>query len=234
MKTITICGLTASWVSTLNRRLMLIVIVLVLSASFSNGDVSAQNLAWTPQQRINGVGSSNGASLAVFANRLFAAWKGVPGDNRMFWSSFDGRGWSPQQPGVGGGTSNGPSLAVFNGRLFAAWKGVPGDNRMFWSSFDGRGWSPQQPGVGGGTSNGPSLAVFNGRLFAIWKGMNNDPGIYYSSLVPATAPPSTCAHCNDGSCQCGNKTGGELCASHGGQDPAVGCIQEPGPNDGNL
>ena len=99
---------------------MWIVIVLVLCTSFWNSDVSAQNLAWAPQQRINGVGSSNGPYLAVFANRLFAIWKGVPGDNRMFWSSFDGTGWSPQQPGVGGGTSNGPSLAIFNGRLFAA------------------------------------------------------------------------------------------------------------------
>ena len=39
-------------------------------------------------------------------------------------------------------------------------------------------------------------------------------------------PLFTCAHCNDGSCQCGNQTGPQLCANHGGDDPSIGCQQQ--------
>ena len=41
------------------------------------------------------------------------------------------------------------------------------------------------------------------------------------------APTNTCAHCNDGSCQCGFGTPDGLCAAHGGNDPSIGCIQQP-------
>ena len=33
----------------------------------------------------------------------------------------------------------------------------------------------------------------------------------------------SCAHCNDGSCQCGFGTPAELCADHRGDDPKIGC-----------
>jgi len=47
-------------------------------------------------------------------------------------------------------------------------------------------------------------------------------------LEACTRPrPSTCAHCNDGSCQCGAGTPDELCANHNGNDPTIGCIQQP-------
>jgi hypothetical protein len=107
-------------------------ILFFASSLMISGTATAQ---WSEQQPGIGGGTSNGPSLAVFNGRLYAAWKGVPGDERMFWSSFDGTNWSTQQPGIGGGTSNGPSLAVFNGPLYAAWKGVDNDTRMFWSNF---------------------------------------------------------------------------------------------------
>ena len=39
--------------------------------------------------------------------------------------------------------------------------------------------------------------------------------------------PQNCAHCNDGSCQCGGQSGDQLCAGHGGNDPSIGCTQQP-------
>jgi len=39
--------------------------------------------------------------------------------------------------------------------------------------------------------------------------------------------PTTCAHCNDGSCQCGSGTPDQLCANHGANDPSIGCRQIP-------
>ena len=90
MRMLTICRLTASWASAFDRRLVSrAFIALVLCTSFWGSGVSAQNLAWAPQQRINGVLSSNGPSLAVFANRLFAAWKGANGDQGIYWSSAE-------------------------------------------------------------------------------------------------------------------------------------------------
>ncbi|WP_155631735.1 hypothetical protein [Burkholderia stagnalis] len=98
--------------------------------------------SWSPQQEGIGGGTAVGPSLAVYAvglppadDRLFAAWRGVEGDQRMFWSMFDGYTWSPQQEGVGGGTAVRPALAAFGGKLYAAWKGVSHDDRMFWSTI---------------------------------------------------------------------------------------------------
>ncbi|HEY6886814.1 MAG TPA: C1 family peptidase [Solirubrobacter sp.] len=138
--------------------------------------------AWAPQQRIPGVGSSVGPTVAVFNGRLYAAWKGMGTDQGIYWSSFDGHAWAAQQRIGGVATSVGPSLAVFNGRLYAAWKGMNTDQGIYWSSFDGHGWAAQQRIGGVATSVGPSLSVFNNRLYAAWKGMNNDQGIWWSSF----------------------------------------------------
>ena len=158
-----------------------------VSVSIQNIDASSGTATvvvggFFPQQVGIGGGTSVGPKLAVFQNRLYAAWKGVDSDQRMFWSSFDGTSWAPQQVGIGGGTSEGPSLAVFQNRLYAAWKGVGGDQRMFWSSFDGNSWAPQQVGIGGGTSVGPSLAVFQNRIYAAWKGVDTDQRMFWSSF----------------------------------------------------
>jgi hypothetical protein len=49
---------------------------------------SFDGTSWSDQLQGVGGGTSNGPSLAVFNGRLFAAWKGVTGDERMFFSSF--------------------------------------------------------------------------------------------------------------------------------------------------
>lgn len=47
------------------------------------------------------------------------------------------------------------------------------------------------------------------------------------NLTPLTrSQPQNCAHCNDGSCQCGSGSGDQLCANHGGNDPSIGCTQQ--------
>ena len=40
------------------------------------------------------------------------------------------------------------------------------------------------------------------------------------------APSFTCGACNDGSCQCGVGTPDSLCASHRGNNPTLGCVQQ--------
>ena len=164
----------------------------VLTALISllwTSSASCQQSLWTPQQGGIGGGSVSGPSLTVFQSRLYAVWNGANGDQRMFWSSFDGQTWAPQQVGIGGGSSGRPSLAVFQNRLYAAWKGANGDQRMFWSSFDGHTWAPQQVGIGGGSTSGPSLAVFQNRLYAAWNGANGDQHMFWSSFDGQTWAP---------------------------------------------
>jgi hypothetical protein len=156
---------------------------------------------WAPQKNIAGVGSSVGPSLAVFKDRLYAAWRGAADNQGIWWSStLDGINWAPQQNIAGVGSSVGPSLAVFKDRLYAAWRGA-GDNQGIWwsstldgqnwsSSLDGKNWAPQQNISGVGSSVGPSLAVFHDRLYAAWRGAGDNQGIWWSSASSLPPPPT--------------------------------------------
>jgi hypothetical protein len=142
----------------------------------------APGSSWIPQTPGIGGGTSHSPALATYRDRLFAAWKGEGGDERMFWSSFDGSNWAQQTQGIGGATSHAPALAVYRDRLFAAWKGEGNDERMFWSSFDGSNWTQQTPGIGGGTSHSPALATYQDRLFAAWRGGGGDERMFWSNF----------------------------------------------------
>ena len=65
--------------------------------------------------QLQGLVSNNG--------RLYAAWKGVPGDERIYYSVWNGNAPSSPDTSMGGVTSTGPSLTAFNGAVFATWKG---------------------------------------------------------------------------------------------------------------
>jgi hypothetical protein len=92
--------------------------------------------SWAPQQRIAGVGTSHGPSLAQVSSRLFAAWKAYGNDGGIWWSTFDGSNpqqpWAPQQHVEGVGTSVGPSITDFRGSLFGAWKGYGDDTGIYY------------------------------------------------------------------------------------------------------
>lgn len=129
-------------------------------------------------------------TLCEYNGYLYALWKGMTGDERMFYSRFDGTHWTDQQP-FAGSTSVGPSAATYGGRLFVAWKGQRDDQRLFWLQIDGERWYDQAPiGASFNSSHGPSLSAFGGRLYAAWKGMFDDQTIWSASTNNAgwTAP----------------------------------------------
>jgi hypothetical protein len=148
------------------------------------------------------VATDTGPSLAVFsppnseAPLLYAAWKGSGGDERIWYSSFDGTSWAPQQSLPDPiRTSTRPSLTVLpwtvfsNPVLYAAWKGGDGDERIWYSSFDGTSWASQEPLPSPiASSVGPSLAAYTPpdsegtQVYAAWKGSDDDERIWYSSL----------------------------------------------------
>lgn len=130
--------------------------------------------------------------LCAFNNRLYAAWKGEVGDDRLFFATFDGSNWQPGNVHIPGNSSVGPSLASPNpSALYAAWKGEhgDGDQRLFYSSFNGSSWSPQVQIAGVASSIGPALGVWNGVLYAAWKGEEGDTKIYWSQLNGSTWSP---------------------------------------------
>jgi hypothetical protein len=154
---------------------------------------SSDGIQWSPQERIDGVGSSDGPSLTTFhpprpdgsvRPGLFMAWKGVSGDANIYWATnVDPQGWGAQQRINGVGTSSRPAVVEFNNQMVMAWKGVSGDAGIYWSRLNGGSWSPQQRITGRGTSHGPALVVFQGQLHMYWKGVEDDDNVYHAVLV---------------------------------------------------
>ena len=139
--------------------------------------------------------------LCEFHNLLFAAFKGKPGDDQLYYGYWDGSGWSSRYKiefSNGSAKSNvGVALTVFNNQLYAALKGAS-DTLLWFSSatFDSQTqslvWQPQAriqtPASGAPefrSSTGPSLAVYNNQLYALYQGATSD-GLYYTSMTAST------------------------------------------------
>ncbi|MCM3763742.1 matrixin family metalloprotease [Neobacillus niacini] len=144
------------------------------------------NNIWTPQKKIDGIGSSDSPALETIkldsnSSGLFMAWKGVRDDQGLYYATKRIGGWTPQKRIAGVGSSNRPALANFGG-IRMAWKGVRNDQGIYWSTFTGEGWTPQQQIRGVGTSASPALVAFRNRLYMFWKGVEGDRNVYYSWL----------------------------------------------------
>jgi hypothetical protein len=120
-------------------------------------------------------------SISNHSGSLFAAWKGEVGDDRLFYSRFNGTMWSPATT-IGGNSSVGPALAGLGNSLFAAWKGEHSDERLFFTKLIGDTWAPQELISGAASSVGPSLSNFGTRLYAAWKGSGSDQSLWYASF----------------------------------------------------
>ena len=114
---------------------------------------------------------------------LYMAWKGIPDDVGIYWSSaVTGFDWLPQGKVPGVGTSTKPALAAFKGLIYMAWRGFGDNSGIYWSvSADGINWAAQSKVPGVGTSQRPGLAALSGRLYLVWKGADSDTGIWWSS-----------------------------------------------------
>ena len=58
-----------------------------------------------------------------------------------------------------------------------------------------------------------------------YKGTLSGAGGGTQISMAITDAPYECAHCNDGSCQCGYMDANDLCSAHKGNNPNVGCSQ---------
>jgi hypothetical protein len=123
-----------------------------------------------------------------FRTGLLMAWKGVAGDQGIYYAFNPGpAGWSGQRRVPGAGTNARPAVVEYNGTPWMAWKGVDGDSGLYWSRFVNGDWLPQQRVTGVGTSDAPALVVYNNFLYMFWKGVRGDSGIYFTRIGSAPA-----------------------------------------------
>lgn len=128
----------------------------------------ARTHSWSAQANVPGVGTSDTPVMAgepTFVgepDRILLAWKGVPGDERVFQSMGSSGAWSAQteQPAIH--TTSHPAL-IGNGAgsMWQAWRDA--DGRIMWSEGDeGFTWSTAQTVAGVGSSHAPALSLFAG------------------------------------------------------------------------
>jgi hypothetical protein len=119
--------------------------------------------------------------LVSHGGYLYAAWKGEPDDDRIFFSSWNGKDKWDGATTTGGNTSAGPSLGVLSGSVYAAWKGEWSDPRIFFAKFDGTKWEVQQQIPGVYSDTGPALGSIGAKLVAAWKSVF-DQNLYYATF----------------------------------------------------
>jgi len=155
---------------------------------------SGDGVTWSAQEKIEGIGSSDGPALATFRPPspdgfphvgLFMAWKGIADDHNVYWAMNLNLEGFAEQHRIDVGTSARPALVEYNGQMVLAWKGVPGDSGIYWSKLDPiqLTWSPQQQIAGRGTSHAPAMVVFNGQLHMFWKGIGSDDNVFHAILI---------------------------------------------------
>jgi hypothetical protein len=127
---------------------------------------------------LQGLLSNNGS--------LYAAWKAEPDDDRLLYSSWNGKAndkWTPAAPMGGtvtGNSSAGPSLGSRKGSLYAAWKGEWSDPRLFYAKYDGTNWENQKQIPNVYSDEGPALCSLGTNLIAAWKNIF-DQKLYFAS-----------------------------------------------------
>jgi hypothetical protein len=126
--------------------------------------------------------------LCSYDSNLYAAWKGEVGDDRLFYSVFNGTSWTGANT-IPGNSGVGPSLAATSGGVIvAAWRGENLDSRLFFATYpvSTQKWSLQTQIPNVSSIIGPSLTAIDNTVYAAWIGIDNDQSMYFASLDPAT------------------------------------------------
>jgi hypothetical protein len=150
-------------------------------AAAGNGFV----LAWKPDNGVQIMGATTGGvtkpmhpqdggmltsdapALCNRAGDFLMAWKGVPGDERIFWSrSRDGLNWETPREAIplGGGirTIAGPAITAWRLGFVMVWRGVNGDQGLWWSTLglndpSGRWSTPARVSLADNSNSSPTL-----------------------------------------------------------------------------
>ncbi len=134
-----------------------------------------------PQRQLGGTTASV-PQLVAFGDKLLAIWRGIIGDQELWFSiNRGGTEWDTPQTIPNKGSNLGVGLAVFQGQVIMAYPGIDDDQTIYWAhSDDGENWSDQRPIVGIGTYNPPTLTTWRNRLYMIYSGIKNDESVYWT------------------------------------------------------
>jgi hypothetical protein len=142
---------------------------------------------WSAEQVIAGVGSAANPVMAadVSGNAVYMFWRGVHGDQGIYWSVLRDGAWAAQQNLPGEASSTGPAATWFHDRIYLAWKGPDADTNVYLRSFASGTWSPRQQIPGAATVASPAIAAMGDSLVAAWRGAG-DEGIWIAGFDGAT------------------------------------------------
>jgi hypothetical protein len=121
--------------------------------------------------------------LVTLNGVLYAAFKGEPNDDRIFYSTWNGSGKWSSAGTIGGNTSAGPSLGLFDDVLYATWKGEWSDPQLYVSKYNGSAWESQIQIPNAYSDTGPALCQLGGtgtKRIAAWKNVF-DQTLYYAT-----------------------------------------------------
>jgi hypothetical protein len=154
---------------------------------------SSDSLVWSVDSEFNtenfieGGGTSWAACVTSWKGGAIAVWPGVPGDIRIWMSTYgmNGNPWSTPTlalcPTGDMTTAITPAICSDpDGNLLMVWRGAGGNDSLYYAtSTDGVHWTTASAQIPGGASTtGPSLAYFNGSFVVAFKGSENDDTIY--------------------------------------------------------
>jgi hypothetical protein len=162
----------------------------------SSEDVAAIRAlyGWAPQRPVRNVGTAAGPALCACGGKLLMAWRGIPDDEAIWFStSGDGLNWQPQQALPGAGTTDSPTLAWDGTQAWMAWKGSADDTALWYStSSDLKSWAPQQSVGPVGSSCAPSIAFIPGLgPMLAWRGADADEAIWYTTWSGGWQPQAS-------------------------------------------
>lgn len=144
-------------------------------------------------------GSSEGPSLTSLDDSALLTWKGVAGDEGIWYSTLSNDEWAPQARfDVGGSLAKPAVMSLGLGNILTFVRGGMGDESL-------RGYlgSVQQPRVGdwviplGSSAGAPSAASLGGDHYMIaWRGGSGDEGIWFVApgLSPTPIPSASSSH----------------------------------------
>lgn len=148
---------------------------------------------WREPVQLPDRASSDGPALATtwFANftsstyTLHMAWKGVTGDEGLWYaSSSDGVTWSPQESIGFARSAHGPALCAYDRENLAIlYRGPSNDQALHFAiNPGGAGWRGAAAPVGW-SAHRPALIAFGptaASLIAAWRGMDADQSLWWS------------------------------------------------------
>ncbi|KAI1178867.1 hypothetical protein F4777DRAFT_593541 [Nemania sp. FL0916] len=133
-----------------------------------------QQGTWAPTTKFYGAHITDARpSFATYGSDLYMFYKGGPGDDNIFYSTYQPNyGWGDQQQ-VPGAMSGSDVAVVEHGGLLHMLHRGSGQDVGIWHTMRAGNWAIDVSLSNMNTKSGPAVASFNGRLYMVAQGTDN-------------------------------------------------------------